>query len=344
MSAAGAMTMPVNDAPTLPRVVMPLLLTAAALIAALFVGRAVQPVLNLPLNSLRIDGALTHLSSAQIVAAAALPPQLHLFDADLRSLRARVEALPWVAHARVSRVWPDTLEIRVWERVPAARWGDAGLLDTEGVAFAPDAIDLQPPAIQKLPKLSGPAQRELDVMNTYRALNQKLGASEFAPTGLVLDARGEWRMTTARGIELRFGDGDPLAHVPLLLGTVSHNLSAYLEQIAYIDLRYSNGFSVGWINGGDCDPLRRTSAKNKAVAPTQSCGGSATGMLSSASADSAATAADEPAIANPKSAVSAISAAPSGASAAKAAAPAPVAIPKTHSPQIAPAAAKEKHK
>jgi len=344
MNAAGAMNMPMNDAPALPRVVMPLLLTAATLIAALFVGRAVQPVLNLPLNTLRIDGALTHLSTAQIEAAAALPPQLHLFDADLRSLRARVEALPWVARARVSRVWPDTLEIRVWERVPAARWGDAELLDDEGIAFAPDAIDLQPAAIQKLPKLSGPAERELDVMNAYRALNQKLGSSEFAPAGLVLDARGEWRMMTARGIELRFGDGDPLAHVPLLIGTVSHSLSAYLEQIAYIDLRYSNGFSVGWINGGDCGPLRRATTKNKAAAPSQNCGGTATGPQSSAAADSSPITANEPATAAAQPVVSATSVAPAEASAAKAAKPAPVAIPKTQAHVVAPAAAKEKQK
>lgn len=343
MNAAGAMNMPVNDAPTLPRVVMPLLLTAAALIAALLVGRAVQPVLNLPLDSLRIDGTLTHLSTAQIVAAAALPPQLHLFDADLRSLRGRVEALPWVARARVSRVWPDTLEIRVWERVPAARWGDAGLLDSDGNAFTPEAIDLRPPAIQKLPKLSGPAERELDVMNTYRALNQKLGASEFAPVGLVLDPRGEWRMSTARGIELRFGDGDPLAHVPLLLGTVSQNLSAYLAQIAYIDLRYSNGFSVGWINGGDCDPLRRANAKNKVAPPPQGCGGTAAAMSASAPADVAPNNPDEPAIVAAKSTSSA---APAEVATGKAATakPASAAIPNTQAQRVAPAAAKEKHK
>jgi len=58
---------------TLPRAVMPLLVTVAALITALFAGRAVQPALNRPLMALRIDGALTHLSPAQIAVAAAVP-------------------------------------------------------------------------------------------------------------------------------------------------------------------------------------------------------------------------------------------------------------------------------
>lgn len=241
---AGSMRMPAHESPSWLRAAMRLSMTAAALIAALFIGRALQNLLDHRLDALRIEGALRHLAPAQIAAAAAVAPQSHIFDIDLAAARARIESLPWVARARVSRRWPDTLEIRVWERTPAARWGETALLDDDGAAFTPAPADLEPKAIADLPALRGPSGRESEVMATYRALLVALGSSEFAPAGLSLDARGEWRATTLRGIELRFGDGDPLARVPLLLGTVHRTLEASLDQVDYIDLRYPNGFAV----------------------------------------------------------------------------------------------------
>ena len=41
-----------------------------------------------------------------------------LIDVDPKSVAARVEALPWVAHAVVVRHWPDSVTIIVTERVP----------------------------------------------------------------------------------------------------------------------------------------------------------------------------------------------------------------------------------
>jgi hypothetical protein len=50
---------------------------------------------------------------------------------DLRDLRRELEALPWVYRAELRRRFPDTLEIRVVEQVPIARWGDGAFLNHE---------------------------------------------------------------------------------------------------------------------------------------------------------------------------------------------------------------------
>lgn len=54
---------------------------------------------------------------------------------DLGAARARLMALPWVADASVHRSWPDTLDVRIRERTPAAIWqyqGDLALIDDAG--------------------------------------------------------------------------------------------------------------------------------------------------------------------------------------------------------------------
>jgi cell division protein FtsQ len=73
---------------------------------------------------------------------------------DLRAIRARLLALPWVKDAEVRRRWPDRLEVRLLERAPAALWQHQGrmrLIDSEGVVLP--APDLRPFA--KLPLLVG---------------------------------------------------------------------------------------------------------------------------------------------------------------------------------------------
>ena len=44
-----------------------------------------------------------------------------LVGVDTGAIARRVEALPWVARARVSRSWPSTLTVRVTERTPVAQ-------------------------------------------------------------------------------------------------------------------------------------------------------------------------------------------------------------------------------
>lgn len=229
----------------LPRGVVAAALSIGAVLVLLFVGHLLRPQLDLPLNSLRVEGQLQRVTAAQIAAAAAIPAGERLFAADLDAVRARVEKLPWIGHARVSRHWPDGLTVRVWEREPVALWGEGGLLDAENRAFVPPAGER--PA--GLPQLAGPAGREADVMVAYRALSASLAGSRFVPDGLTLDARGEWQAHTTGGIVLRFGDAEPSSTAAVLTGPATRALEPWLDAVASIDLHYANGFATGWKNG-----------------------------------------------------------------------------------------------
>ena len=83
-------------------------------------------------------------------------------------------------------------------------------------------------------------------MQTFRDLSAQIPTGDFGIYTLSWNERGEWSARTATGVERRLGRGDPLAKASLITGAVTHALSARLGEIAYVDLRYSNGFSVGW--------------------------------------------------------------------------------------------------
>lgn len=77
---------------------------------------------------------------------------------DLDAMRDRLETLPWVGRASVTRRFPDRIHVAVDERTPVARWRSDGavhLIDADGTPFAPpDADDFA-----HLPLISGEGAR-----------------------------------------------------------------------------------------------------------------------------------------------------------------------------------------
>ena len=62
---------------------------------------------------------------------------------DKPALYARIEAIDWVDAVIVRRRWPGTLFVRIVEQVPAARWGDDGLLNTRGELFVEHGLTIK---------------------------------------------------------------------------------------------------------------------------------------------------------------------------------------------------------
>lgn len=223
--------------PTPPRWLAPLLL-----LGLLIGGLLALPVPEQTPQHLRLEGEFLRLSPQDLREA--LQPHLAspLLQTDLQAVRETVSALPWVARVRVERRWPATLEVRVWERVVFARWNQDALIDVRGQAFSPAAGSLP----EGLPELAGPVGTEAMVMARYELLDQRLRGTPLALTGLSLDPRGDWTASIANGVELRLGREAPEDRVPMMLEALLPQLSTRLSDVAYVDLRYSNGFAVGW--------------------------------------------------------------------------------------------------
>ncbi|MEY2632480.1 MAG: hypothetical protein RIR00_1134, partial [Pseudomonadota bacterium] len=101
--------------------------------AALWLQR--QPLL--PLQQVVFVAPSQHLLREDM--ATALAPQLkgNFISLNLDAIRATLELQPWVRRAEVRRAWPASLEVRIEEQKPAARWGDNpnDLVNTYGELF-----------------------------------------------------------------------------------------------------------------------------------------------------------------------------------------------------------------
>ena len=217
-------------------------LIAAAVVMLAFAGTRL--VLNSPLFPLReitVSGDLAHTGRADLETATRGRVAGNFFAADLASIRAGLELIPWVRRADVRRVWPDRIEVTLEEHVALARWGDAGLVNTFGERFAGQTE-------AALPIFAGPPRTEGEVTRRYRQYAQELVPLSVGLERVILTPRFAWQLRLASGLSIELGRDLPNDPAD---GRLARFVAAYpqtLGRIAlrheHVDLRYPNGFAL----------------------------------------------------------------------------------------------------
>lgn len=231
--------------PKLPRiridwrvVLLPVVIAALALAA----GRVGRVLLDRPVEALVVEGTFQRVTPVQIEAALDAAHSQSFFSLDLDALRRAVTAIDWVDTATLRRVWPSTLRVRVVEHRAAASWGDKGLLNTRGELFTEDARH----EYAELPRLAGPAGSEERVARLYLDVRGRLADANLMLDSIRMDERGAIEIELAGGQVIRLGRGEIDARLDRFFSVAAPALAEELGRVGYIDLRYPNGFAVGW--------------------------------------------------------------------------------------------------
>ena len=88
--------------------------------------------------------AFEHISHQELEQARQDSMTGNIFSVNLNKVKARFEQIVWAENVEVSRIWPDTIAIRVDERQPLAHWNDKQLIDTQGKVFDATVADNLP--------------------------------------------------------------------------------------------------------------------------------------------------------------------------------------------------------
>lgn len=201
-------------------------------------------LLNRQIRSIEINGPFQRVTALQIEEVISDDLDRGFLSADLVEIQRKITALPWIEHVNVARRWPSMIVISVAEQIPAARWGESGLLNTQGELFVANASHI--PA--ELPQLNGPEDQASVVARRYLEIRDQLIPLGIDVRQLQVDKRGAWDMTLRNGIEVRFGRHDVAGRTRLFLEIVANIVSGKEAEIAFVDMRYSSGFSIGWKN------------------------------------------------------------------------------------------------
>ncbi len=213
-----------------------------AVTVAAFAG-AVAWALDQPIEKVSVSGRFQRVSPAEVERAVrSRVLGSGLVSVDLDDVREAIEALPWVDTVSVQRAWPRGLHVVVIEQVAAARWGESGLLNTRGELFLREARHVP----EELARLSGPPGTESTVAHRYLAVQGRLVQAGMRMTALRLDERGAWELDLDNGVTVRLGRRQVDERFEKFMTAALPLVAQRSADIAYVDMRYTNGFAVGW--------------------------------------------------------------------------------------------------
>lgn len=225
-------------------------LGAAAVLAVLGGGlywaghRLLEPGL-LPLQHVYLEGRRQYLAEADSRELVQDYLGQNFLTLDISALRDRFADNPWVEQVTVQRQWPDSLKVRMRERIPFARWGEDEMVAANGQRFRPAVI----PEPDRWPRLTGPEGHEQQLIRVYQDSSALLAKIGLHLTQLAQDERRAWRLIFADGLEVRLGRDQFSQRLQRFVDIYPYLLAYQIERIAVVDLRYTNGFAVRWKTG-----------------------------------------------------------------------------------------------
>ncbi len=195
---------------------------------------------TLPIKSVKVEGEYRYLSTSTLRKLVAENVDGGFFTLDVEKIRHAVMTAPWVREATVRKLWPDTLYVKIKEQNAVVRWGEDGFLNHKGELFEPE--DTSHPG--GLITLTGPTGTHRLVFEKYKALMGLLNPNKRSVAWVNLNNRRGWQFKINNGPIVIVGRKDVDERLWKYVKNVEELLGKEIKNIAQVDLRYTNGFTV----------------------------------------------------------------------------------------------------
>lgn len=236
-------------------------------VAAVYFGyEPLQKLLERPFKSVVVEGEFHFVSKARATELIGDEIDNNFLQLDLMRLKRSLSADPWVDEVSLQRRWPDTLVVKIAEQKPIARWDD-GFLNQRGQIVKVAEAD----RLQGLPWLQGSETDAVEILQQYQDLSQLLRSRGLDVVVLRCDNKKSWRLTLKNEVEIAIGRTKVMEKMRRFVTVYDTHLNRVWTDVAAIDVRYSNGLAVRWVEGSESAKtyLRATTAAVSNGSPVQ---------------------------------------------------------------------------
>jgi cell division protein FtsQ len=202
-----------------------------------------------PIQHVRVEGKFQYISKEDIEAQIGPLVQVGYFGVDLQLIREAIMRLPWTEKVQVEREWPNRIKLRIYEQRPVIRWQADGLLNRHGDIFKPLNLD----KFQVLPVLYAPVDQRHQLLEVMQGLGVTLKDQGWYLAEFNVSERHAWLLRMENGMIIQLGRLQPLEKFTLLMQALTIAGAELVSKMAYIDMRYPNGFTVRWREGVDIE-------------------------------------------------------------------------------------------
>ncbi len=245
-------------------------MTLMLLLASLFV---VFYWLNKPENFLfkkiELVNQLENQKADELQKVAEKSVEAGFFSLNVADFTQKLQSqLPWVKSVSVKKIWPNKLRIFIIERKPIVRWisveenknellpndlawvKNYQLLSDQAIVFRPNLTIKQKEKFSQLVLLFGTENSAKNVLSECLAMNKKLMTIGLGIQQCGMNKRRTWNIVlvlkSGKNIDIKLGKDNIMQQLERFIKIFSGQLKTYLGFAQYVDLRYSNGFSIKW--------------------------------------------------------------------------------------------------
>jgi cell division protein FtsQ len=241
------------------------MLFAATAIAGVVTGGHTRDVVSsvtaasgLAIDQVKITGQ-SETSEVDILDRLEIEQYPSLFTFDLDAARERVETLPWVVRATLRKLYPDTLEVAVSERLPYALWQNddtVSLIDPQGTVIS----DYIGERYTNLPLVVGPGANTrvdefLDLVLSQPRLIPRVRAG-------VLVSERRWNVILAGGVEIMLPEVDP-ADALARVAELDDRRQLLSREVTTVDMRVPDRLVVRLTDRGLAERRTLIEARDK---------------------------------------------------------------------------------
>lgn len=214
------------------------------IIGAVICGSVVlqQHMDRFAITTVKIHGQIVRTSEQEIWDSINKLLDKGFFGTNVAVVQTELQKLPWIASAKVEKMWPDKLSVTVVEKIPVARWRGKGLVTTAGDIMYLDALS----KFDKLPIFWGHETQAKAMLENYLTISNILKEYELSITQIEIMPDHGMRTTLNNEIVLFLGQEGLLERLNRFTLAYQNKLQKVSHKINYIDLRYVNGIAVGW--------------------------------------------------------------------------------------------------
>ncbi|MDZ4056620.1 MAG: cell division protein FtsQ/DivIB, partial [Polynucleobacter sp.] len=211
-------------------------------------GFALKPMQIEPLPGQTVKHVNLPLVKSQVLDKV----QGNFFTVRLEDIKHAFEAMPWVRHASVRRVWPNGLAVSIEEQKPLGIWGsrdDQKLINGYGEVFSGNVADADDGL--SLVEFTGPEDSNKEVVQLYRKASRWFSPWNVEVASVNLSDRYSWNIKLSNGMRIEFGRDEEAQGKALTEERVARLIQywpqvqeRWTNRVDAIDLRYGNGFAV----------------------------------------------------------------------------------------------------
>jgi cell division protein FtsQ len=212
---------------------------------------------NFPLTKVELMTELQNQESTELQQVAARALKGGFFSLNTEQFRVELlKNLPWIKSVSVRKLWPETIQIAIKEHKPVGRWlsisstkkskAHLQMLSNEGLVFQPELTKEQMLKFSNFVLLTGPDSQAGVILDLCSKMNKRLTQIKVYMKRCGMNERRSWMISLTNNMDIKLGKNETLKKLEQLIQVLSGHLKQYVDSIHYVDLRYTNGFSIKW--------------------------------------------------------------------------------------------------